>query len=521
MVGTVFFYIGLALSLGLFIYLLVFNIRFVKNKIIQKDYKKQLIKSSYISIGFVVSFLIMMMSVYSANGINDVAWYHYLCSIFGSILTSVTFIIFITTFILHYYDTEKNKALDKWLYRTMIACIPLFIVFLFIMSEGYAHYLNYPLINGIYFGSEGVHWASPSGQYSPTIAFYAIAILSGALFVYFLCDHKMYKQYGKHGLVESTFLVAFPSGIIGARLFYVIGNWELEFAGRDWTKVFAIHDGGLTILGGAIVGIVVGVLWFMWRNKGYSIWVAVDVIVPTILLAQAIGRWGNFFNCEVHGVAVSDSYWRFLPTIILENLRYSSAHPGVVLDGQIYVPLFLIESIVNICGYFVLSYLFGKVLRKYTDFGDLAFGYVIWYGLTRTFMEPLRDGAYNMGVDGYWSWIWSIVFIGAGFLLVMINHIVRYYLAKRKREKEGTLIQPSSIKSISIGLSVFAALTIICLATGGALMDLNEHPLELVFNAYNIGLIVLVFGISFFFISAIFVPHLIDSIKFNKKQVNE
>lgn len=517
--NTILFYISLVATIALFVTFLVLNIRFVKNKITQKDYKHHLIKVSWIAGGFVLAFLVMMLSIYLAQNMSGVKWYHYLCSIFGSLLSGASFILFIGTFILHYYDPEKDPILDKWLYRIMIWSIPVFFIFLFIMSEGYAAYLNYPIINGIYIGKDGVFWVTPKSSHSPTIAFYAIAILSGALFVYFLCDHKMYVQYGKHGLLESTFLVAFPSGIIGARVFYVIGNWELEFAGQDWTKVFAIHEGGLTILGGAIVGIVVGVLWFMWRKKGYNIWIAVDIIVPTILLAQAIGRWGNYFNVEVHGNAVSDVYWQWLPTIILENLRYSSTHAGVLVN-QIYVPLFLIECVTNIIGYFVLSSLFGKKLRKYTQFGDLAFGYIIWYGLTRTIMEPLRDSTYNMGVDGYWSWMWSIVFIACGFLLIMLNHLIRYYLAKRRKSEDGQpIVIRQNFKGSLIGLIVFAVLALSCLISGICLMTLNVQPLELAFNAYNMGLIVLVFGLSFLFIDIIYIPHFVDAVQQRKSHL--
>ena len=108
------------------------------------------------------------------------------------------------------------------------------------------------------------------------------------------------------------FLAASSSAFIAASIWSSI----------PWYKGFMIWEGGLTILGGAIMGIAVGVAWFMWRNKGYSIWIAVDLIVPTILLAQAIGRWGNFFNCEVHGVEMSEQAWSWLPTFIFKNIHF-------------------------------------------------------------------------------------------------------------------------------------------------------------------------------------------------------
>ena len=142
------------------------------------------------------------------------------------------------------------------------------ILSILFLTEGYAAHVKYPLPNGLSF-SKG--FVTPDSGEGTNIAFYALCILSGAIYVYFICDHKLYLEYGKHGIVESTFLVAFPAGILGARIWYVIGNWNMEFAGREWWAMFAIWEGGLTILGGAIMGIVVGVAWYMWRNKGYNI----------------------------------------------------------------------------------------------------------------------------------------------------------------------------------------------------------------------------------------------------------
>lgn len=514
MLGTILFYVFLLIALFTLGYTIYTQIKFVKNKLEKKDYLKHYKISSLFMGGFVLSFTLMMLMVYFYSGLNKTAlWYHYVLSIVGSLLSSACLIIFITSFILHYYDNQEEQKRDKLTFYLLMGGFSLFLVFLFVMSDGYASLLTYPLINGIKFSSSGVSFTTPSSG-APTIAFYAIFILSGAIFVYFLCDHKMYVQYGKHGLLESTFLVAFPSGIIGARIFYVIGNWH-EFAGRNWTEVFAIHDGGLTILGGAIVGIVVGVLWFMWRNKGYSIAIGVDMIVPTILLAQAIGRWGNFFNCEVHGIASDIKYWTWLPEIIWRNSQFSSTSTSLIGTNQLYVPLFLIEGIVNVLGYFVLSYVFGKLFRKHTEFGDLAFGYVIWYGLTRTFMEPLRDGSFNMGEDGCWSWIWSIVFIAAGVLLICINHIVRYYVSTRKKKEIRNYNNNHFIFSVVMGV-----LALVLMVVGTLTMVSNAGPLSISFNPFNIGLIVFIFGLAFLLFAFINIPLIIDHFK-NHEVINE
>ena len=434
------------------------------------------------------------------------AW-EWILTIFGGLLFAFSFYTLVITFVIHYYGKELKKEFDTWLYRIMIISIPLVLIFLFVWTDGFADYLAYPLPLGISFTSGFVY----PGQRG-NLAWYAIFILSGALAVYFLCDHKFYQQYGQHGLIESTFLVAFPAGIIGARIAYVIGNWEKDgFGNKEWWRIFAIWEGGLTILGGAIAGIVVGVLWFMWRRRGYSIWIAVDIIVPTILIAQGIGRWGNFFNCEVHGNAVDPFSWYWLPKIIFNNMHYSDTGPNLI--DKIYVPLFLIEGMINFFGYFVLSYVFGKKLRKYTELGDLAFGYIIWYGLTRTFMEPTRYSSYVMGTDGYWSWMWSLIFIGVGSFLIVMNHFIRYLIKVKKQQLHA---KKKWFSNGLIGGAIFFTLGLALIIVGSIMMKNNTFVTQIEFNNFNIGIILLVIGISLFLSIFIYLPYTIEGFKVRK-----
>ena len=476
---------------------------FIKNIIPPVPYKKVVYRLLIVGGVFALAFATMMISIYLWAGIKPKA-YELAASIIGGLFTGILGYISLFTFLLHYYGGGEQKGItplrDKWMFTILMAAFPLFIIAIIFLTEGYAGYCTYPLVNGLNFQKGFV---SPKDIDGPNLAFYALCILSGAVYVYFLCDHKLYLQYGKHGILESTFLVAFPAGILGARIFYVIGNWSVEFAHAEWWKVFAIWEGGLTILGGALMGIVVGVAWFMWRNKGYSIWLAVDIIVPTILIAQAVGRWGNFFNCEVHGVLSPTTYWSWLPRFIFENARYSSVS-GFAPDGYIYVPLFFIECLTNLFGYFVLAHLFGVRLRKYTQLGDLAFGYIMWYGLTRVLMEPLRDTTFNMGQNGFWSWIWSLVFVIGGALAIAINHLVRYLLHKRDVNHKLYLIGSICVAVIGLGL---VGLSI-------ALMSTSKAATTLVLNQFNWGLIILTLAISLLFGLIFLLPPL-----FNKKEV--
>lgn len=510
--GAITFYLFLVVTLIGAVYVGITLRKLHKNPLNNVNYNKELKKLLYVGIGTSLSFTICLLGTYMYAQVTPL-WYEILLAIFGSFIFSSAVITFFVGFILHYYRKQSlDKKVDNLLYKLMLISIPVMLVFFFVMTDGFANYWTYPLVNGLSFKEGFVNYI----QGGANIAFYALFILSGAVFVYFLCDHKMYVQYGKHGILESTFFVAFPAGIIGARIFYVVGNFQKEFAARfadgEWWSMFAVWEGGLTILGGAIMGIVVGVGWFLWRNKKYSIFVAVDIIVPTILLAQAIGRWGNFFNCEVHGLAVPESYFAWLPTMIFNNIRYSSAS-GLAPDGMVYVPLFLIESIANVIGYFIIAELFGRKLRRFTELGDLAFGYIVWYGFVRTFMEPLRDSAFNMGDEGYWSWIWSTSFIAIGIMLIFINHLIRYIFRKKRykyiieKYTNGKLIA-----IICVGIALLSGLGL-----GLYLVLTNPFSTTLSLNPFNIGIILLVTFIPSLILYIIPCLYLADAFKLKDK----
>lgn len=508
-IGIVFSSIFAGLFIAAIVFSLYFTISLVKTPMIEVDYKKHFRKVGLIIAGGIVAFVAASLFVYMILKANPTAPY-ILQLIFGGILFSGGLLIAINCFILHYYGRNLPEKLDKWLFRIQIIGFVVAVFFFFIWTNGLAPYLSYPLPNGINFmhglvtpGAEDKD-GNPIG---PNIAFYAICILSGAILVYFLCDHYMYKEYGEHGILESTFFVAFPAGIIGGRIGYVIGQWH-EFSGNI-LDIFAIWKGGLTILAGAPVGIVVGVIWYLWRHHDKSLWVIFDIALPSILIAQAIGRWGNFFNCEVHGEAVALENWKWLPEIIWRNSQFdqSGSFAG---DGNLYLPLFFIEAIINLLGYFVLAHVFGRALRKYLEFGDVGFGYIIWYGLTRVFLEPLRAGAYQMGPKGYWSWMWSMAFVVAGTLMIIVNHIVRTILKKKK----GTF----NVKPYDKKLGIIASLVII--AVGAAfvavavnLLSANTFVEKVVYNGFNVGLITLVLGISILLCLGISVPIFVDALK--------
>lgn len=360
-----------------------------------------------IAIGALVALLgLINYENYTAQGAGRIFM------LIGGFLTAGLVAYFVLAFIVHYYKAGLESKTKKMLYWSMFASGLASLGALVMLLEGFnaVGAIAYPLPEGIPFDQ-------------PIVRFYALFIISGAILVYFICDHAFYKEYGRHGILENVFYVAFPAGIIGARIWYVIGNWTRDGFDQDFMAIFRMWDGGLAIMGGALFGALAGILFFKFYRKGFSIPHAADVIVPAILVAQSIGRWGNFMNQEVYGAVADPAQWWFLPSFIVDQMT---------IGGDFRVPLFLIESIINMTGYFVIRFAIGNGLKPWLKPADLALSYPIWYGITRAIMEPLRDPNFNMGNDNNWSYIWSFIFIGLAILGIVGNHIYHAYKQKVK-----------------------------------------------------------------------------------------
>ena len=327
-------------------------------------------------------------------------------------------------FYLRFYRPDTVKSQMKLFKIGLCMSIPIAIFAALFYFEGIAEYLEYPLSSGFVINGNGIHLFNAQNSNDSVhagglhIAWYGVIIVSGALICYLISDHRMYLKYGRHGILESTLFVAFPAGIIGARIWYVVGNWERDGFNNNFAEVFKIFNGGLTILGGAIFGIVAGALWVIFRRKYVDLRYAADIVVPTILIAQAIGRWGNFFNREVYGFVSDMNSWPLVPTWIRYNMAESFT-AGLPSSSSMYIPLFLIEGFFNVVGYFVIYHVVRRVWKeKYRPLGCLSGTYLIWYGIVRMIMEPMRDPEYNMGADGMWSFWNSMVYIILGAVVI-------------------------------------------------------------------------------------------------------
>lgn len=216
-----------------------------------------------------------------------------------------------------------------------------------------------------------------------SITWYAFFIVTGALIAYYL-TRKTFRKWGyKDEILENFFLTLMPLVIIGARLWYVIFEWK-HYA-NNIISIFYVWEGGLAIHGGIIVGIIYGSIYF-YRHKINVLRMA-DVIFPNLMLAQAIGRWGNFMNQEAFGGIVPESFYQHWPSFI-KNQMY--------IDGAYHQPTFLFESVGNIIGFILITFVYKKYGRKKR--GDLAFAYFAWYGTLRFIIESMRtDSLYTFG----------------------------------------------------------------------------------------------------------------------------
>ncbi len=223
------------------------------------------------------------------------------------------------------------------------------------------------------------------------IHFYALFILVGIILATIWTAARMKKRGMDPGLAIDIAIWAVPFGIIGGRLFHVLTHLNDYFGeGKDWTNIFRIWEGGLAIYGalifgalGAYIACQVDIRPLRIRSAGIRFFSFADALVPGLLVAQALGRWGNYFNSELFGE----------PTDLPWGLEVSPANPSYPLGldtlsgGLLFHPTFLYESLWSLLGIAVLL----LAERRFNlRWGKLFALYLIWYGIGRYFIESIR-----------------------------------------------------------------------------------------------------------------------------------
>lgn len=241
--------------------------------------------------------------------------------------------------------------------------------------------------------------------YSRTIVgslpWYSLLIVLGILAAVWLAG----REESRLGLPQDTAvdlaLAAVPCGIVGARLYYVLMSWE-SFA-ADPMRVLYVWEGGIAIYGGVIGG-ALGI-WLYARRKKLSFAVLADLVAPGLLLAQAIGRWGNYFNMEAYGPQIVDARLQFFPLAVL-----------IPQDGAYgwHAATFFYESMWNLAGFIALW----SIRKRQTQKGQVFAWYLLFYGSGRFVIEQLRQDSLYLGQLRVSQVVSLVVCAAAAFVLL-------------------------------------------------------------------------------------------------------
>lgn len=242
------------------------------------------------------------------------------------------------------------------------------------------------------------------------VYWYGIIIAAAIFVAIFLSTQEAEKRGidGEH--IVDMALWALPIAFIGARLYYVV--FELDYYLQNPGEIIAIWNGGIAIYGGLIAGGLT-VYWYT-KKQGIPLWLMLDILAPSVLLAQAIGRWGNFMNQEAHGGEVTRSFLEnlFLPEFIINQME---------INGMYYHPTFLYESLWSLVGFVLIVILRNK--KQLFRQGEVALSYVLWYSFGRFFIEGLRTDS---------LWIFDFIRVSQALSVVLFIGALSLWIYRRR-----------------------------------------------------------------------------------------
>lgn len=243
---------------------------------------------------------------------------------------------------------------------------------------------------------------------SISITWYSICILTGIILAGIIINKEAKKNSIPSTFTTNLVFWCVVFGILGARIYYVLFN--LNYYSSSPIEIIKVWNGGLAIHGGIIAGVITLIMYC--KKYDVNVLKMTDIAAPGLILAQAIGRWGNFFNAEAHGGIVSKTFLEglHLPNFIIE---------GMYINGNYYHPTFLYESLLCIIGFFVLI---GFRSLKNTKLGATTSVYLIWYGIVRFFIESLRTDSLMLG-NIKMAQLISILMIVLGIVMFIITKI--------------------------------------------------------------------------------------------------
>jgi len=260
---------------------------------------------------------------------------------------------------------------------------------------------------GQWFRDIGLTWFG----FDLNIHAYAVCILIGIIAAGILTNYRLTRRGAEPGVVLDIIIWAVPLGIVGARIFHVLTHPDDYFyEGADLLRVLYVWEGGIAIFG-SLIGGAVGA-WIGCRFSGIRFWTFADAVAPALLLAQAFGRLGNWFNHELFGQP-TDLPWG------LEIESTNAAYPAGLPEGTLFHPTFLYEIIWNLVG-FALILIVERKLRL--QWGKVLGLYLIWYGLGRSFFESIRIDPSEV-FFGLRSNVWAaILAVVLGIVIIVVQN---------------------------------------------------------------------------------------------------
>lgn len=236
------------------------------------------------------------------------------------------------------------------------------------------------------------------------IYWYSLILFLAFLLGGTLAIHEAKKWKIPEDFMVNLFFYIIIFSLIGARLYYVLFN--LDYYSNHVIDIFKVWEGGLAIHGGLIASLIVTIIY----SKKYRVNTLrlLDILVVSLLLGQAIGRWGNFMNSEAYGPVTT---LKHLQSLHIPNFVIN----GMNINGVYHHPTFLYESLLNFIG-FIFLYLYR--MNRYTKIGTTTSIYLIWYGLVRFLIEAMRTDSLMLGTIKVAQLV-SIIMIIIGIIMLI------------------------------------------------------------------------------------------------------
>ncbi|MBQ7835863.1 MAG: prolipoprotein diacylglyceryl transferase [Clostridia bacterium] len=261
------------------------------------------------------------------------------------------------------------------------------------------------------------------------IKWYGIIICCGMLLAYaYAWTRAKYEGITTDDLLDLA-LALMIFGVIGARVYYIIFSLESfivtnkgGFGANLWATIvemFSVRDGGLAIFGGVIAGFFTAMV--VAKKKKIYFPVLLDVLAPSVMIGQLVGRWGNFMNAEAYGSETTLPWRMSIADVAYLGEKYE---PVIGPTSEVH-PTFLYESLWNLVGFVVIACLYKK--KKFN--GQWLCFYMAWYGLGRALIEGLRTDSLELGPLRVSQWLAGGICI-AGIVLLVLG------LVKAKKEEE-------------------------------------------------------------------------------------